>query len=254
MSGLPEPYPPAGIGYSYLDWFGAYNVANAVLAALHRRATTGVGAHIDASQVEVGIFLSGTAVLDRSANGRTWRRYGNRSPYKLAAPHGIYRTQGDDRWIAISCFTDAQWTALTSVLALDERDLAGLETLDRRLRSQDELDELVSRFTEKLDGFELMYKLQKAGVAAGVCQSAQDRTEADPQLAYDEWRVELPQKTIGVWPVKEVPAVLSETPGDIGGHLGRSGPDYGEHTEEVLSRVLGMSSEEIARLREIDVV
>src|SRR5690606_18258426 len=37
MSGLPEPYPPAGIGYSYLDWFGAYNMATAMLAALYRR-------------------------------------------------------------------------------------------------------------------------------------------------------------------------------------------------------------------------
>ena len=34
---LPDPYPPAGWGYSYLDWFGAYNMANAVLAALYRR-------------------------------------------------------------------------------------------------------------------------------------------------------------------------------------------------------------------------
>jgi crotonobetainyl-CoA:carnitine CoA-transferase CaiB-like acyl-CoA transferase len=43
MSGLPEPYPPAGIGYSYLDWFGAYNLANGILAALYRKQATGEG-------------------------------------------------------------------------------------------------------------------------------------------------------------------------------------------------------------------
>jgi len=35
------------------------------------------------------------------------------SPYKLAAPHGAYRARGEDRWIAISAFTDEQWWALT---------------------------------------------------------------------------------------------------------------------------------------------
>src|SRR5690606_13519004 len=61
MSGLPEPYPPAGIGYSYLDWFGAYNMATAMLAALYRRNVTGQGCYIDASQAETGIYLTGTA-------------------------------------------------------------------------------------------------------------------------------------------------------------------------------------------------
>jgi hypothetical protein len=94
MPGLPDPYPPAGIGYSYLDWFGAYNMATAVMAALYRQRKTGEGTYIGASQVEIGIYLTGTAVLDSSANGRPWQRYGNRSPYNPAAPHGVYSTRG----------------------------------------------------------------------------------------------------------------------------------------------------------------
>src|SRR5439155_21549284 len=43
MSGLPEPYAPAGIGYSFLDWFGAYNLANGILAGLYRQKLTGKG-------------------------------------------------------------------------------------------------------------------------------------------------------------------------------------------------------------------
>ena len=49
---LPEPAMPVGWGYSYLDWFGAYNMATAALAALYRRATTGRGCHVDASQAD----------------------------------------------------------------------------------------------------------------------------------------------------------------------------------------------------------
>ena len=139
MSGLPEPYPPAGIGYSYLDWFGAYNMAVAMLAALYRRDVTGEGCHIDASQAETGIYLTGTAVLDHSVNGRRWSRYGNRSPYKPAAPHGAYRTLGADRWIAISAFTEQQWQSVITALgapawSTDPR----FATLQLRIEHQEE--------------------------------------------------------------------------------------------------------------------
>ncbi len=115
MSGLPEPAMPAGWGYSYLDWMGAYSFALAMLSALYHRARTGEGQWIDASQSEVGLFISGTTILDWSANGRIWSRYGNRSPYKPAAPHGAYPCLGDDRWLAIACFDEAEWRALADV-------------------------------------------------------------------------------------------------------------------------------------------
>lgn len=249
MSGLPQPYPPAGIGYSYLDWFGAYNMANAVLAAVYRQRATGLGAHVDASQVEVGTYLTGTAVLDRSVNGRRWQRYGNRSPFKRAAPHGVYQVQGDDRWIAIACFADDQWNGLLDVINDDSlAEDARFMSLDARLAHQDELDEAVNQATQSRDPFELMLALQHAGVPAGVCQTAQDRCETDPQLAHLKWMVELPQTRIGTWPVKAVPMQLSLTPPRIGGLIGRSGPNYGEDNDYVLREMLHLTSMEIVGL------
>ena len=115
MSGLPEPAMPAGWGYSYLDWMGAYGFAQALLGALYYRSVTGKGQRIDASQCEAGIFLCAQPILEWSVNGREWQRTGNRSPHGRAAPHGAYRCKGVDRWIAISCFDDEQWNALVRV-------------------------------------------------------------------------------------------------------------------------------------------
>ncbi len=255
MSGLPEPFPPAGIGYSYLDWFGAYNLCNAVLAGLYRQKATGQGCWIDASQVEVGTYLNGTAILDHSANGKTWTRLGNRSPYKLAAPHGAYRTFGHDRWVALSCFTEQDWQALLGVLGSpawgsDPR----FETLTDRLAHQDALDALVSEATASLEPFAFMTALQAAGVAAGVCQTAEDRCETDPQLKSLNFLVDLKQSELGIWPSKEMPVFFSETPAKVGGPDGRHGPSYAEDNDYIYGEWLGLSTAQIRELENDDII
>ena len=255
MSGLPEPAPPAGWGYSYLDWFGAYNLATAMMAGLNYRARTGKGQWIDSSQVDSGIYINGTSVLEWSANGRVWQRYGNRSPYKLAAPHGAYRCRGVDRWLAIACFSEDEWSALVQAMgspswAADPR----FATLASRVQHQDELDALVTGWTSERDEYEMMHLLQRAGVPAGVCQDAQNRVERDAQLASLEWLTEVTGTEIGTWPVKEVPVKMSATPPFMGGPIDRAAPCYGEDNVEVYGELLGMSPDEVAQLAEEGVI
>ncbi|AIT81482.1 hypothetical protein JI59_17735 [Novosphingobium pentaromativorans US6-1] len=256
MSGLPQPFPPAGIGYSYLDWFAAYNQANAILAALYRRNETGKGCWIDASQVEVGIYLNGTTILDYSANGRAWERYGNRSPYKPAAPSGAFRAAGTDRWVAISCFTEDQWRAFVEVLGSPAWASEGrFATLESRLHNQASLEALVNSVTGKLAPYDLMEKLQRAGVPAGVCQTAADRCDTDPQLkASPGWMVELPQSEIGSWRTKGFPVELDTTPVRTGGVPRRHGPNYAEDNEFIYGEWLGYSTTKIEELREAGVI
>jgi crotonobetainyl-CoA:carnitine CoA-transferase CaiB-like acyl-CoA transferase len=177
---------------------GAYSFALAILTALFHRVRTGEGQWVDASQSEVGLFISGTTILDWSANGRIWSRYGNRSPCKPAAPHNVYPCAGHDRWLTIACFTDAEWRALTEVAGRPEwatdgrfKDFAG------RLAHQDALDALVGGWTRSRDGYETMLALQCAGVPAGVCQTAEDRCDHDPQLAALSWLTEVTGTKIG---------------------------------------------------------
>ena len=249
MSGLPEPAMPAGWGYSYLDWMGAYSFALAMLSALYHRERTGEGQWIDASQTEVGLFICGTSILDWSANGRQSTRYGNRSPFKPAAPHGAYPCAGSDRWIAIACFTDAEWGGLAKVagsapFVTDSR----FRSLDGRLAHQDALDALVGQWTRTHDARRLMMELQKAGVPAGVCQTTEERCDVDPQLKHLEWLTEVTGTRIGRWPVAEVPVKLSESPAYAGGRIDRGAPCYGEDNEYVYGELLGMSKREIEEL------
>ncbi|HSF33131.1 MAG TPA: CoA transferase [Candidatus Tectomicrobia bacterium] len=255
MSGLPEPAMPAGWGYSYLDWMGAYSFALAMLTGLFHRARTGEGQWIDASQSEVGLFIGGTTILDWSANGRIWSRYGNRSPYKPAAPHGVYPCLAEDRWLAIACFTEEEWRALTRVAghpewAEDHRFCA----LPARLAHQDALDALVGGWTQSQEAYEAMYRLQQAGVPAGVCQTAEDRCDHDPQLAALKWLTEVTGTKIGRWPVAEVAVKMSKSPGYIGGRLDRGAPCYGEDNDYVYGELLGMSAQEIKALGEEGVI
>jgi crotonobetainyl-CoA:carnitine CoA-transferase CaiB-like acyl-CoA transferase len=251
MSGLPEPAMPVGWGYSFLDWMGAYGYALALLGAVYHRERTGLGQWIDASQCEAGLFLTGATILDWSANGREWRRYGNRSPYKPAAPHGAYRCAGKDRWIAIACFSEAEWRTLAEVAGHREwpHD-PRFATLADRLAHQDALDSMMTAWARGQDAYELMMRLQRAGVPAGVCQNAEERCDHDPQLRHLNWLTEVTGTKIGTWPVYELPMKFSHTPAYIGGPIDRGAPCYGEDNAWLLNELLGMSASDVERLTE----
>ncbi len=138
MSGLAEPAMPAGWGYSYLDWMGAYGYALALLGALASPRADRGGAMDRRLAMRGGSFSDRARGTRLVGYGRVWSRFGNRSPYKSAAPHGAYRCSGEDRWLAIACFTEEEWRALAGVadrpqLASDPR----FATLEARLAHQE---------------------------------------------------------------------------------------------------------------------
>jgi crotonobetainyl-CoA:carnitine CoA-transferase CaiB-like acyl-CoA transferase len=255
QSGLPSPYPPAGWGFSYMDWSGAYYCALTMLCALYYKKRTGKGQYIDCSQVEPGIYMTGTAILDYLTNGRHYQRSGNRSPARPAAPHGAYRCAGEDRWIAIAVTNDEEWRALVQEMgnpawAQHER----FASLAARVRHQDELDRLVGEWTRNQEPFALQERLQNAGVPAGVCQTAQDRVERDPQLKHLQWLIPLPHSEIGTWPIKDVPFHFANATVNQGGPTERAAPCYGEDNDYVYGELLKLSTQERAELEKEGVI
>ncbi len=227
-----------GVGYPYTDTTAPPLAVIAIMAALEYRQRTGKGQHIDLSQLETGVMHLAPALLDYTANGREGVRMGNRHP--SAAPHGVYRCQGNERWCAISVFKDSEWESFCKTIG--QRNLAAnvkFATLLDRKKNEDELDELVENWTKNLPAEEVMKKLQAAGVASGVVENGKDLIE-DPQLKHRHhfWYLDHPE--MGSCAYDGPPFHLSETPAEL--HM--PAPLLGQHTEHVCTQILGMSDEE----------
>jgi len=243
--------PPAGFGYSYSDLAAGNLGALAVLAALWHRRATGQGQLVDFAQQEVVASLLGPILLERAANGGASAPLGSASQEAPAAPHGVYPCAGDNRWLAITVFTDEEWRRLGAVLGRPAWTEDGrFATAAGRLAHAAELDRLVAEWTRTQNADEAMTRLQSAGVIAGRVADAADLCARDPQLAARGHFVDVPTLEGRVVRIDGPPFLLSETPARVSG----PGPLLGEHTDEVLRGLLGLADEEIRVLREARVV
>jgi len=252
-SGLPDR-EPAGWGYSYMDHTGGMAMAIAILLALVHRERTGEGQWVDLACTEAGLALHGPALLDWTVNGRPMRRPGspdsNRSASPPMAPHGIYPARGEDEWVAIACRSDAEFAALAGVVAAPWAREERFAALAGRLAAQDELDRLVAGWTREREKAAVAAALRAVGVPAAPVARPQERIDGDPTTA--AW---------GLWPtvrhakmgdvrVDGLPVHFSRTDWE----MRRGGPCVGEHTELVLGRLLGLSPDDVAKLRAEGVV
>src|SRR6185312_5560246 len=190
LTGWPDR-PPCGPFGAYSDYPSPRLTLCALLAALDHRRRTGEGMYLDFAQAEACVHFLSPTMLDQSVNGRTQTRAGNSDPHM--APHGVYRSAGEDDWVAVACRDDADWGALAGLLG--RSDLAGLTTAERLARS-DELDELVGGWTVRRSADEAMHAAIAAGVPAHSVQNSGE-CAADPQLAHLGHFVELPHTEHG---------------------------------------------------------
>jgi benzylsuccinate CoA-transferase BbsF subunit len=235
--------PPLGLGTAYADHVAGLVGCLALLGALEYRQKTGEGQYIDLSQTEAMASLMGGAVLDYQLRGREVEAVGNSSTE--AAPHGVYRCKGDDRWCALAVFTDGEWEGFKR--ALGNPPWAGDKkfiTFAGRLKNKARLDRLVAEWTKGHTAEEVMALLQGQGVAAGVVADASDLAK-DPQLKERGFFVEL-GKTIS----DGVPVRLSDTPA----RYRRAAPGRGQDNDYVYKQLLGMSEDELAGLRQNGIV
>ena len=242
LTGFPDA-DPSGPASAYSDAVGGMAGAQAVMLALIHRAKTGHGQWLDVSQFESLSSLLETLVLDMSVNGpdAVSERTGNRAAHGGGAPHGAYRCQGDDRWVAISVFTDAEWRAFVDVMgnpdwAADER----FASAESRESNADALDALVESWTIQRSAEDVMGLLQASGVAAGVVQTGADLSR-DPQLKERGFFRRVPDHQGEYRTIESAPYKLSRTPGSVA----RGAPAFAADMTYVLRELLGMTDEEV---------
>ena len=242
LTGWPDRGPVVPTCVPYGDYLTPYFAALAIVAALDYKRRTGKGQYIDASMFEVCTHQVKPALLDWQVNAHLQTRSGNRIPY--AAPHGVFPCVGDDRWCAITVFTNEEWEAFCHVIGdpawTKEQRFA---TLELRKQNEDELEKLVAEWTKNHSAEEVMQMMQTAGVRAGVVQNAQDILENDPQLKEREFLVPLEHPVLGVFGHPTPPYKLLKTKAQV-----RTSPCFGEHTEYVCTQLLGMSDNEFVEL------
>jgi benzylsuccinate CoA-transferase BbsF subunit len=231
--GYSIPYPDA-----IIPWFALL----ALMAAVDYRNSTGAGQHIDATMLETTLNFMAPALLDYTVNRREGTRVGNRSPY--AAPHGVYRCRGDDRWCAIEVFDD-DWPGFCN--AMGNPEWSGdprFSTLQGRKENEEELNGFVEEWTAKRSAEDVMDLMQRAGVGAGIVQNSEDIADKDAHFIQRQfYQVVSGHPEIGSYESPSASFKLSKTPGRP-----RAAPCLGEHTEYVCTEIMGISDREFAEL------
>jgi len=224
----------------HCDASAGATAAFAALVALHHRNRTGKGQFIDVAQVETIIPQLGEFIMDYTMNGRTQRTLGNRHP--SAAPCGVYPCRGEDRWVAITVFTDEEWHGMCRAMgnpswAASVRFGSSLD----RWNNQDELDAFIADWTREREDHNVMHLLQAEGVAAGPVMDERDCYN-DPHLREREFFEQVNHTECGTHLYPGVAWKLSGTPC----HIRKPPCRLGEDNEYVYKSLLGLSDQEYA--------
>ena len=203
LTGWPDRDPVIPGCVPYGDVIVPYVMAACAAAALQRRRETGHGAHVDASMYEICVQQMWPAIRDAQL-GSPPQRTGN-------ADAGSYRQDvfpaaGEDRWIAISVSTAAQWSRLC--------ELAGGED--------------IAAWTRSLPEREAVETLQAEGIAAGVLQDIQDLMEDDPGLAKRGALMDIEHARLGRFGHVRTPISFSRDRIEA-----FRAPNLGEHSREI---------------------
>ncbi len=232
--------PPVKAGLPLTDLGAGLFATIGILGALHHRAQSGRGQHVDTSLVDAGLAMSVWEVTDYVATGKIPGPIG--SAHRLTAPYQAFHCA--DGYITIGAANDRNFAKLTTVLghpewAADPR----FTTNTLRVRNLKELAALIDGVTATAPRADWLARLDAAGIPCGPILNYEEAL-ATPQAVAREMTTEVDHPILGRLRTMGTPIKMSETPLDP--H--RRAPMLGEHTDDVLASA-GYSGDEIEQLR-----
>ena len=240
--------PSVRSGYATIDYMTAYMGAFSVVTALYERDCRGGGGQaIDLGLYEAGFRASEDALMRYSATGAVRGRTGNIN--RQVVPASNFATK-DGREIALHAGTDALFRRLARAMDCpDLPDEPRFANHAARVQNQDALYATIAAWTARHDLDELMRILVGSEIPASAVMTIAD-IAADPHYRARGTVTPVTDEEHGELLITGPMPTLSETPGTI-----RSlGPALGAHNDTIYRGLLGLSDEELDRLRSAGVI
>jgi len=241
--------PPLAIAGGIADQMGAVMLAYGVLAALLAREKTGRGQEVDASHLGSMSWLQGLSLSAKLMLGFALPRMPRNQAVNPLWNH--YRC-GDDKWLALSMLQpDRYWTKLCHTLGIPQAaDDPRFADMGTRAANAAACVALLDETFASRPRAEWIARLAPSGDFIVSIVNSVDDLPDDPQVIANGYVAAFEHPVHGPTRVVGMPVRLSETPGSIR----LPAPEFGQHTEEVLLDVLGYTWDDIARLRDAEVI
>ncbi|MEE9219687.1 MAG: CaiB/BaiF CoA-transferase family protein [Acidobacteriota bacterium] len=233
--------PPSKVGVAVADIGAGMFAAVGILAALAARERTGRGQRVETSLLEGQVAWLTYMAGNYFATGRNPERPGNAHP--SIVPYQSFETRDIPLTVAVN--NEKLWSGFCEALKLRHlRDDPRFATNPQRVRNREALvRELEAKFRDS-SGRRILRRLRRAGIPCGPIRSVAEVCE-DPQVRHRRMVERVRHPTAGAIQLLGSPVKLSATPGPAL----RPPPTLGQHTEEVLKRLLGLRTKQIQALR-----
>ncbi len=241
LLGWPDRMPTGPYG-PWTDSVAPRFVVASLLAALHERRKSGRGCYIDAAQVECGMQFLMPEYYQYAVNGEVPQRRGAPgSP--LRCPSGVFPCEGDDRWIAIDASDERHWIRLRYIVGAPLTN-AAFNTVVGRLRGRETIEQALTKWTRQRAPQAIEDELQYAGIPAHVVSNSLDLAR-DADLHHQNYYRHVADPEMGDIVIRGPQYELARTPLVAG----KPGPHLGASTSEILTRICGYDTNQIAKLQ-----
>lgn len=247
MSATGEPGgDPLLCGVPIADIGGAMMASYGILAALLARGRTGSGQKVDVSLLDTVVSMQTPNAALYFATGKIPKPTGN--TWGRFAPYESFKAKDGDIYLAIT--RDGEFARFCEFAGLGNLATdARFSTNKQRFEHRKELQEIVGQAIKERTVGEWAEALDKAQVLGAPVNNFKQLFE-DPQVIHNEMLVNMNHPEVGPIKLVGIPVKLDKTPGTIA----TPSPSLGQHTEELLAGMLGLSRAEIATLRSEGVV
>jgi formyl-CoA transferase len=246
VTGFPEN-PPVKAGPPVLDIMGGIHLCAGILAALHLRERTGVGTIVETSLYDAAVGPLISQFSSHLVNGVTGR-WGNTAPGRILTPYNSYKAK--DGYILLLVADEGKWQAFCRVIGREDlMENPKFATNPKRIKHVDEMDAIVSEWVGRYTRKEVMDLLGKADITCGIVQEVPEVLQ-DTHLRARGTLQDVHHPVAGKVTVMGSPVRFDEEPPSVD----TPSPTLGQHNDLVYGKLLGLSAQELASLKEQGVI